>query len=45
MHCWALAGGKNVLTAHIVMKRSDDESKPLLASDIERVHKLANDIV
>ena len=23
-HCWALAGGKNVCTAHIYLKRSDD---------------------
>lgn len=45
MHCWALAGGKNVLTAHIILKRGDNESKELTATDIERVLKQANDIV
>lgn len=24
-HCWSLAGGKNVLTAHIYLKRGDNE--------------------
>lgn len=23
-HCWALAGGKNMLSAHIYIKRSND---------------------
>ena len=24
-HCWSIAGGKNVLTAHICLEDSDDE--------------------
>ena len=24
-HCWSIAGGKNILTAHICLEDSDDE--------------------
>lgn len=56
IHCWALAGGKNVLTAHIYLKRGGDvesgeptsaESQEILPSnhDIQKVYKQANAIV
>lgn len=56
LHCWALAGGKNVLTAHIYLKRTDLESsgEPTSADtneispsnwNIQKVYKQANDIV
>lgn len=45
-HCWALAGGKNVITAHIYLKRSaDSEGKTPSSNDIHRVYQEAQQIL
>lgn len=45
LHCWALAGGKNMLTAHIYLKRGDDENKVPSTDEIHKVYQRASYIV
>ena len=44
-HCWALAGGKNMLSMHIYLKRGDDEMSLPSSDDIHKVYQKANHIV
>ena len=47
LHCWSLAGGKNVLTTHIYLKRSGDSESENSPSnnDIHKVYQEVNEIV
>lgn len=45
MHCWALAGGKDMFTAHIYLKRGDDEASLPSTHDIHKVYQQATKIV
>lgn len=45
-HCWQLAGGKNVLTAHIYLERHPDHEHGVPSSyDIHRVYVQARQII
>lgn len=45
MHCWAMAGGKDMFTAHIYLKRGDDEASLPSTHDIHKVYQQATKIV